>query len=268
MQRLLPLFLALPACSSSPPPIRPPLQLAWEKDMLSVVSSEIPGGKVDTWYLEACCRSGSTRRDWELTTIPHRTEKLPGSTDRKVLLRTRVEGGVELHHTITAGEGAVDFDVEAVNRGPAYVDIVWVQPCTRVGTFTGGDQESYVARSFIFLEGEPKFLTETRRTEDAIYRGGQVYVPAGIDREDVNPRPLSPDVPSNRLIGCVSADGKMLLALAWEPYQELFQGVIVCLHSDFRLGGLAPGETKRARGRMYIMENDPGTLLELYERDF
>src|SRR4030095_14778305 len=116
--------------------------------------------------------------------------------------------------------------------------------------------------------GKPRFLTETRRSEDAIYRGGQVYVPAGIDREDVNPRPLSPDVPSHGLIGCVSADGRMLLAVAWEPYQELFQGVIVCLHSDFRLGGLEPGETKRARGRMYIMENDTRALLEAYERDF
>ena len=28
------------------------------------------------------------------------------------------------------------------------------------------------------------------------------------------------------------------LATAWEPYQELFQGVIVCMHSDFRIGGL------------------------------
>ena len=27
------------------------------------------------------------------------------------------------------------------------------------------------------------------------------------------------------------------MAVAWEPYQELFQGVIVCLHSDFRIGG-------------------------------
>ena len=31
------------------------------------------------------------------------------------------------------------------------------------------------------------------------------------------------------------------MATAWEPYQELFQGVIVCLHSDFRIGGLEAG---------------------------
>ena len=67
----------------------------------------------------------------------------------------------------------------------------------------------------------------------------------GVDRNDVNPRPLSQLVPSSGLCGCFSADEKQIMAVAWEPYQEIFQGVIACLHSDFRLGGLAPGETKK-----------------------
>ncbi|HVR76256.1 MAG TPA: PQQ-binding-like beta-propeller repeat protein, partial [Planctomycetota bacterium] len=97
--------------------------------------------------------------------------------------------------------------------------------------------------------------------------GGQVYVPAGIDRADVNPRPLSRSIPSNGLIGCFSADGKRILATAWEPYQELFQGVIVCIHSDFRLGGLEPGETRTAKGKIYLVENDPAKLLQRYEAE-
>ena len=68
----------------------------------------------------------------------------------------------------------------------------------------------------------------------------------------MNPRPLSKHVPSNGLIGCFSSDDSQVLAMAWEPYQELFQGVITCLHSDFRLGGLAPGETLHIRGKVYI----------------
>ena len=72
----------------------------------------------------------------------------------------------------------------------------------------------------------------------------------------------------NRLIGCVSQDNEWLWATAWEPTQELFQGVILCLHNDFRLGGLNPGETKKARGKMYIMENNVDLLLERYHRDF
>jgi hypothetical protein len=89
-----------------------------------------------------------------------------------------------------------------------------------------------------------------------------------VDRDDVNPRPLSPLVPSNGLIGCVSSDGKQILATAWEPYQELFQGVIVCLHSDPRIGGLAPGGTKTIRGKIYLVDADPDALVKRYEADF
>ena len=60
----------------------------------------------------------------------------------------------------------------------------------------------------------------------------------------------------------------MILASAWEPYQELFQGVITCVHSDFRIGGLAPSETKQIRGKLYLMPADVDTLLKRYERDF
>ena len=269
MSRILAaLWLALPACQAAPP-AGPPLRITWEKNMLSISGPELPGGKVDVWYLEAYCRSASTNRVWKETVIPHKTEELEESPDgRLIRLRCAVQGGVEVNHRIESGAGEVSFQVEAVNRGTDYVDAVWVQPCIRVGGFTGRNQQTYVPRSFIFVDGKQTFLDKARRTEEAIYKGGQVYVPADIDRKDVNPRPLSPDVPSNGLIGCVSADDKWLFATAWEPYQELFQGVIVCIHSDFRLGGLKPGETKKARGKIYVLENDPEKLLARYRRDF
>lgn len=271
MRIVYPLVLVALGCRSGPAPRRPPLSIAWEKNILSIRGPGIPGGEVRVWYLEAYCRSGSTDRDWRETVIPHRTEKISASPDGTALrLRCRVEGGVEVEHLIRAGEGEVDFRVEAVHRGTEYVDVVWVQPCVRVGDFTGGDKESYVSRCFIFLDGRQTFLDRTRPrvAPGARYTPGQVFVPAGIDRNDVNPRPLSPDVPSNGLIGCISADGTHLLATAWEPYQELFQGVIACIHSDFRLGGLRPGEIRRARGKIYIMENDVECLLERYRGDF
>ena len=74
--------------------------------------------------------------------------------------------------------------------------------------------------------------------------------------------------PANGLIGCFSADESMLFATAWEPYQELFQGVARCLHSDFGLDGLSPGETKRIRGKIYLLKNDLQELLRRYEADF
>jgi len=262
-------LLLLASCAGPAPAPEPAPRISWEKNMLSISGEGIPGGKVDVWYLEAYCRSRSTDQKWDLTTIGHKTEKVSVSPDGGTIkLHCSVKGGVEVDHTITARPGEVDFQVEAVNRGTEYVDAVWVQPCIRVGGFTGADQKSYVDKCFIYVDGKQTFLPKARRTEEAVYKGGQVYVPAGIDRKDVNPRPLSPDVPSNGLIGCVSADGTKLLATAWEPTQELFQGVIICIHSDFRLGGLKPGERKTARGKIYIMPNNPERLLERYKKDF
>ncbi len=245
------------------------LTLAWEKNMLSIHGQDIPGGEVEVWYLEAYCRSGSTNREWAQTVIPHRTEKLEESPDRRrIKLRCEVEGGVEVIHEIRAGEDEVDFRVTATNHGASRADVVWVQPCLRAGAFTGREQKDYVEKCFIFIDETLTTLDKTRREEDALYKGGQVYVPHGIDRDDVNPRPLSPDEPSSGLIGCFSADGSRILANAWEPCQELFQGVIVCIHSDFRLGGLEPGEVKTAHGKIYIVPNDPEKLLERYRKDF
>lgn len=268
-------FLALFLIGCSTPP---GLRVSWEENMLRIDGPGLGTDGVEVWYLEAYCRRGSTDRPWGETTIPHRTEKLEASPDNSFLrLRCQVEGGVEVVHEIRAGTTDVDFRVVATNRGSEHVDAHWVQPCMRVGEFTGRNrqghvlrgEEEYMEKCFIFLDGDDLTpLHRTRRASEARYKGGQVYVPAGIDRDDVNPRPLSPDVPSNGLIGCFSADDRTILAMAWEPYQELFQGVILCIHSDFRLGGLAPGETKTAKGKIYVVDNDVDRLLELYRRDF
>ena len=58
------------------------------------------------------------------------------------------------------------------------------------------------------------------------------------------------------------------MAVAWQPYQELFLGVITCIHSDFRVGGLKAGETKEIRGKIYIIDADVPALVQRYEQDF
>jgi hypothetical protein len=245
------------------------LTITWTNNMLSVSAPGLPGGKIDIWYLEAFCRSGSTRRDWRQTTIPHRTELV--SADKKgkrIKLRTAVEPNVEVAHDIRAGKDEVDFRLTLKNRGDEFVDVQWFQPCMRVDRFTGGNQSNYIVKSFIFTERGLTWLDKTRRTEEAIYRGGQVYVPRGISLDDVNPRPISLDQPVNGLIGCVSADDRYLLAMVWDQTQELFQGVIVCLHNDPRVGGLKPGEMKKLHGKLYFLRNDPQALLKRYEREF
>jgi hypothetical protein len=38
--------------------------------------------------------------------------------------------------------------------------------------------------------------------------------------------------------------------------------------ATFRIGGLAPGETKQIHGKIYIVPNDVAALLARYEKDF
>jgi hypothetical protein len=245
------------------------LSIAWTNNMLTVIGTDLPGGKLDTWYLEAFCRTGSTKRDWRQTTIPHKTELISADKlGKRLQLRTRVEPNIEVTHDIRAGRDEVEFRLTLKNRGKQFVDVDWFQPCIRVDRFTGLKQSNYIARCFIFTERGLATLDKTQRTEDALYRGGQVYVPRGIDLNDVNPRPISPEQPVNGLIGCFSADGKYLIATAWDHTQELFQGVIVCVHNDPRIGGLKPGETKKLRGKLYFLKNDTAALLKRYRRDF
>lgn len=45
-------------------------------------------------------------------------------------------------------------------------------------------------------------------------------------------------------------------------------GVIVCIHSDPHIGGLGPNQTKRLRGKLYLIPNDVDDLLRRYRRDF
>ena len=102
----------------------------------------------------------------------------------------------------------------------------------------------------------------------AVETPGQVWCPRHVNRADVEPHPLSELVPDNGLIGCFSADEECVMAIAWEPYQNLFQGIITCLHADFGINGLPAGESKRLRGRIYFAEADIPGLLERYRRDF
>ena len=182
------------------------ITLGWKDDILSLHHPDIAGGKIDTWYLEAYCRPGSSDREWGETTIGHSTD----------------------------------------------------------------DKYAYLKKSFISQDAddEPDFMPTARWATEACYTPGQVWCPKGVPRDDVNPRPLHPDAPANGLIGCISGDGRWILATAWQPYQELFQGVIRCLHSDFRIGGLAPGEKKRIRGRIYLVPNDIPSLPKRYRADF
>jgi hypothetical protein len=249
------------------------LTLSWDREMLTVHGKHIPGGALEVWYIEAFCRPGSSRRAWDKTVIRHRTERVQSGADGKsIKLRSHLDDGVVVDHEIRVGRDEVDFRVVALNPTQKDSAAHWAQPCIRVDRYAGTkpehNSEKYLRHCFIDVDGRPARLPTAPWAREAIYTPGQVWCPEAVSRDDVNPRPLSSIVPSSGLIGCVSADGKEMVATAWEPYQELFQGVIVCLHSDFRIGGLKPGESKTMRGKIYLMPADLGALHERYRKDF
>jgi len=124
-------------------------------------------------------------------------------------------------HEVRTGSNTIDFQFALTNQGRQPLDLEWFQPaCIRVGRFTGMDQSNYVSRSFIFTERGLTTLDKTRRRQEGFYRGGQVYVPNGINLADVNPRPICQDQPVNGLIGCFSVDDKQVLATASSSTHE------------------------------------------------
>jgi hypothetical protein len=252
------------------------LSLVREKNWLDFAGPQVPGGVIRINYLEAYCRAGSSDADWmRHTVVPHTSEVLSMSDDHRVLrLRDTLADGLVVEHTITARDDEIDFQLVARNPTSRRSEARWAQPCVRLGDFTGfgsaqtADDSAYLPKSFIFLDGKLTRLPTTPWATKARYIPGQVWRPREISAADLNPRPLSALTPSNGLIGCFSGDEKWIFATAWEPYQELFQGVARCLHSDFRLGGVQPGATNIIRGKIYIVPADVPALLRRYERDF
>ena len=253
----------------------PKLTVTWEKNWLYIHGDHLPG-VMRVHYLEAYCRANSQTTDWSKhTVVGHETKLVSAAGDgSKIELLCVLSDGVTVKHTITTTDDEVDFRLTAHNPSDKRSEAHWAQPCVRVGVFTGtgakktSNKYAYVEKSFIFLDGKQAMMPTRDWAMEARYIPGQVWTAPGVARADVNPRPLHKDVPDNGLIGCYSLGEKMLFATAWEPYQELFQGVGRCLHSDFRIGGLKPDQTLRIKGKIYLVENNLKALLIRYRKDF
>ncbi len=245
------------------------LTVSWDKNLLTIRGDKLPGKQMTVNYIEAYCRAGSTDRDWGKTVIGHTTELLGAGSDGKSLkLKCTLKDGVTVIHEIRAGDDEIDYRLTAHNPTDVESEAHWAQPCIRVGEFTGLDKEKYISKCFVFLDGELTRMPTPNWATKARYTPGQVFAAKAAFRNDVNPRPLNDQVPSCGLIGCFSSDEKMLMATAFEPYQELFQGTAHCAHPDIRIGGLKPGETKLIRGKTYFVSNDVPALLNRYAEDF
>lgn len=257
------------------PAAGPSLTLERTNNWLVIRGARLPGGELRVNYIEAYCRAGSSDADWDAhTVIPHRTETLARSPDGRILkLRCTLKDGVTVSHRIEAMADEIDFQLTVHNPGTARSEAHWAQACPRLGTFTGVGEngpslDDYLPKCFVFLGGTLRRMPTPGWAVDARYTPGQVWCPTNVPRGDVNPRPLNPHVPDNGLIGCFSGDDSLIWATAWQPYQELFQGVARCLHADFRIGGLEAGQTRKIRGKMYIVPADVDALLRRYAADF
>ncbi|MGY8770449.1 MAG: hypothetical protein ACKVH8_18695 [Pirellulales bacterium] len=252
-----------------------PLKIEWEKNYLTISADHLPG-PITIHYLEAYCRAGSTSQAWGLTVLKHKAELIEYDADKPLIrLKDTLADGVVVEHTITATHDEVDFRIKAYNPTDKASEAHWAQPCIRVDKFTGTTRDdarelvpAYAKKCFLFLDNTLTRLPTQPWADKAMYIPGQVYCPKGVDRNDVNPRPLSDLVPSHALCGCFSGDEKMVMATAFEPYQEIFQGVIACMHNDFRIGGLKPKETKQIRGKVYLVPSDMPLLVKRFEKDF
>ena len=261
--------LVLAACSTA----GPPLSISWERNYLTIRGEHLPGREMKVLYIEAYCRPNSHTTDWRTHTVIGHSTELVAADERRIQLRCTLKDGVVVDHVITSSHDEIDFRLTARNPTKAVSEAHWAQPCIRVGAFTGlgipgKATYEYMKKSFIFLDGKLSLMPTKDWAKEARYVPGQVWRAPGVKAADINPRPLNPNIPSNGLIGCFSADGSKIMATAWEPYQELFQGVITCLHNDFRIGGLKPGGLKMIRGKIYVVPNDVPALLRRFARDF
>src|SRR5690242_1365438 len=163
--------------SFSSPAAQSPFTLSWTNNLVTISNADLPSGKLDIWYLEAFCRKGSTHQDWGKTVLPHKTT-LTSASPHRLDFRTTVEPSVEVIHSVVALKDAIEFTYVLANNGTQSVDLEWFQPaCIRVDRFTGLGQSNYTSRSFIFTERGMTTLDKTSRREDALYHGGQVFVP-------------------------------------------------------------------------------------------
>lgn len=256
-------------------PSTDPLRVAWNDNYLTI-SGPFPGDTLSVQYLEAYCKPESRVREWSESVISHQSQVISASDDQRSLtLLDKLSDGVTVRHEITAGTDEIDFRLTAHNPNPDRSLAEWAVPCIQVDRFTGcglADPEAtvpeYAKKCFVFLDGKLTRLPTTPWATEARYTPGQAYCPVHVNHDSVDPRPLSELVPSNGLTGCYSGDEKRIMANAWHPYQELSLGVATCIHSDIRIGGLEPGETKQIRGKIYFVGDDIEELVQRYNRDF
>ena len=150
----------------------------------------------------------------------------------------------------------------------------WAQPCIRVDRYAGVKTRARRRRPTCPAASSTSTAGRSRMPTTPWATTARLHARAGLVPRGRQPRRRQPpaaelDRPVQRADRLLLGRRQELLATAWEPYQELFQGVIVCLHSDFRIGGLKPGAVQDDPGQdLPDAGRSPGARWRRYRRDF
>ncbi len=225
-------------------------------------------------------------KDGEKLIFQHRSEESPNL--KVTTTFTPCPDGVSQVVTV---EGDSEEETRAINQ---------VNPCFQFrksaafGQARGGELDyvaDFVARCFVFTDKGLTLLKDTQRFPCAMKpskeSGDRFSKRANSDRPWIQSyslaweRPLGqgekrvPGWSSARLtypiMGVISHDGKYLAAVAWPETWRMNQLWLSCIHPwpCLLTADYDPATKKRvSRGKLYILPNDAGMLLERFEKDF
>jgi hypothetical protein len=239
--------------------------------MVRIKAPSIPDFECDVWCYESAIEPG------EAEAGAHGSVTLRQHTTR--------ENGHVIVTRVVPEEGAVSFEVSAEVAGEADVrNLPGVNPCwqlRRAAGFSsaGAPYPEFVARCFLFTDDgcvtmdKTERFPDTRRPADDERNNPpwvQVYIPVW------RPHPGQPEAfwgnSTDRylypLLGCLSRDGKHLVAMGTDSNRSMGEGWHDCLHVNPTWGPFDPDTGRVAcRFKLYLMENDPEALLKRFAAD-
>ena len=178
-------------------------------------------------------------------------------------------------------EGEVIHMQYTVTNGTKQAQDLNSQVCFDMSPAKGLNQRITLDHTFTWIGGEYRCLNRSTspKREAKFARNGYNWLLMLYNEQPNDPMrkiedeclwwivDQKPDLP---LIVRETADRKHLVAITWEPstVRRLMTNTnIPCLHADpLECKNLPPGESRSWRGRIFMMANDPGKLLDAFRR--
>lgn len=158
--------------------------------------------------------------------------------------------------TVTPAEETLDIDIELINQSPRTWRNGMAFNCFGCGSSVVRDNECL--RHWVGVRGKPRRLIQTPRVlgpRPAIQLYSVAGAPKGSEIPFVANFHATPDIVVDPWMAIRAADGKRMVAAVSKPALFLFQNMeYSCIHSGPDFGRLEPGQTGRARTRLYFVE--------------